>query len=273
MIRPSPQNFSGPVRYSINSIHLAAFALLISFMAGCAVPPLKPLVPTAEETTKQQRLERAQTNLNDGLKKYDSGTFDEAFQNFLLALDSGQLTLAEQLTARKHMAFIHCLSGREANCKEEFEKAIALDPKFDLSPAEAGHPTWGPIYRLARTEIELRRSGRALPAPVVKSQSLVEKLMLEAMKAYDDADYNKAIKSFQDTLKERLTDAEQITAHKLIAFSYCLTNRMTLCRAAFEPIFKLNANFDLDPAEAGHPSWGPSFRAVKAKQKPALPKK
>ena len=121
MIRPSPQNFSGPARYSI---HVAAFVVLISLIAGCAVPPLKPSLPTAEETTKQQRLERAQTNLNDGLKKYDIGGFDEAFQNFLLALDSGQLTLAEQLTARKHMAFIHCLSGREANCKEEFEKVI-----------------------------------------------------------------------------------------------------------------------------------------------------
>lgn len=270
MIRPSPQNFSGPVRYSI---HVAAFVVLISLIAGCAVPPLKPSLPTAEETTKQQRLERAQTNLNDGLKKYDSGGFDEAFQNFLLALDSGQLTLAEQLTARKHMAFIHCLSGREANCKEEFEKVIALDLKFDLTPAEAGHPTWGPIYRLARTEIELRRSGRALPVPPAKSQSLGEQLKLEGRKAYEDAEYNKAIKSFQDALKEPLTNAEQITAHKMIAFSYCLTNRMTLCRAAFEQIFNLNANFDLEPAEAGHPSWGPSFRAAKAKKNSALPKK
>ncbi len=270
MICSLPRKFSSSARCWVGP---AVYVALIYILAGCAVPQLKPALPTAEETTKQQRLERAQINLNEGLKKYDSGNFDEAFQNFLLALDSGQLTLAEQLVARKHMAFIHCLSGREANCKEEFEKVIALDPKFDLSPAEAGHPTWGPIHRLAQTEIELRRSGRAPPITATKGQSAGEHLKAEGMKAYEDADYNKAIKNFQDALKEVLTSADQVTAHKMIAFSYCLTNRMTLCRAAFDPIFKLNANFELEPAEAGHPSWGPSFRAAKAKQKSVSPKK
>lgn len=254
-------------------VRLATAFVLISFIAGCALPPQKPLPPTADEIAKQQRLSRAQANLTDGLKKYDAGSYDEAINYFLLALDSGQLTSPEQVTARKHMAFTHCLSGREANCKEEFEKIITLDPKFELSPAEAGHPIWGPIYRLARTEIELRRSGRAMPAATEKAMSPGEKLIQEATKTYDDADYNKAIKGFQDALKETLTNANQISAHKFMAFSYCLTNRMTLCRMEFETIFTLDAGFDLAPAEAGHPSWGPSFRAVKAKQKPAAPKK
>ena len=171
------------------------------------------------------------------------------------------------------MAFVHCLSGREANCMEEFEKVITLDPKFDLSPAEAGHPIWGPIYRLTRTEFELRRTGRTLPTTLVKPLTAGEKLMQDGMKSYEDADYTKAIKSFQDALKEALTEQNQMTAHKMLAFSYCLTNRTTLCRAEFEANFKLDANFDLAPAEAGHPAWGPSFRTVKAKRKSVLPKK
>lgn len=248
-------------------------AALLSLMAGCAVPPQKPSGPTAEEIAKQERVDRALTNLKDGLKKYDSGNYDEAMNNFLRALDSGQLPLPEQLMARKHMAFVHCLSGREANCKEEFEKIFTLDAKFDLTPAESGHPIWGPIFRLTRTESELRRTGRALPALVAKAMSPGERLLQEGLKTYEDAEYNKAIKSFQDALKEALTDANQMTAHKFMAFSYCLTNRTTLCRAEFESIFKIDANFDLLPAEAGHPSWGPSFRTVKAKQKTLSPKK
>jgi tetratricopeptide (TPR) repeat protein len=251
---------------------LGAAMALTAFFAGCAVPPQKPAGPTPEDIARQQRLERAQANLGDGLKKYDAGNYDDAMNNFLQALDSGQLPVADQLTARKHMAFVHCLSGREANCKDEFEKVITLDQKFELSAAEAGHPIWGPVYRLARTEFELRRSGRPLAAPA-KPLTPGEKLLQEGTKNYDDADYNKAIKSFQDALKEALPDASMVSAHKLIAFSYCLTNRMTLCRAEFEAIFKIDANFDLAPAEAGHPAWGPSFRTVKAKRKTVPPKK
>ena len=254
-------------------IRFSAAAALLSLMAGCAVPPQKPTGPTAEEIAKQERTDRALANLKDGLKKYDSGNYDEAMNNFLLALDSGQLPVSEQLMARKHMAFVHCLSGRETNCKEEFEKVITLDPKFDLTPAESGHPIWGPIFRLTRTESELRRSGRVLPVSAVKALSPGEKLLQEGLKTYEDAEYNKAIKSFQDALKEPLTDANQITAHKFMAFSYCLTNRTTLCRAEFESIFKMDAMFDLSPAETGHPSWGPSFRTVKAKHKSLSPKK
>jgi tetratricopeptide (TPR) repeat protein len=251
--------------------------ILVFIMAGCAFPTkTTPSAPSIEEITRQQRITRAQANLGDGLKKYERGSFDEAVNFFLAALDSGQLTLAEQLIARKHMAFVHCLGGREANCKEEFEKVIALDKKFDLSPAESGHPIWGPVYRLARTEIELRQSGRAIAAPTaepVNPMSAGDKLFQEARKSYDDADYNKSIKTFHEALKLPLTLADQIAAHKYIAFSYCLTNRMAQCRAAFEPIFKLDANFDLTPAEAGHPSWEPSFRAVKAKHQVASKKK
>lgn len=260
-------------RFANFRIRIATAFAFISFLAGCAIPPQQPSRPSAEDVAKQQRLTRAQANLADGLKKYDAGSYDETINYFLLALDSGQLTGPEQLNARKHMAFTHCLSGRESNCKEEFEKIITLEPKFELSPAEAGHPIWGPIYRLARTEIELRRSGRTMPVATEKSMSPGEKLIQDATKNYDDADYNKAIKGFQDALKEALTNANKIAAHKFIAFSYCLTNRMTLCRTEFESIFALDANFDLAPAETGHPSWGPSFRAVKAKQKSASPKK
>lgn len=246
---------------------------LIAILAGCAVNPPAPAVSAPEEQVRRQRIERAQNNLNDGLKQYEVGSYDEAMKRLLIALDSGVLSVPEQLNARKHMAFIQCVNNRELVCKEEFEKAFVLDPKFELTPAEAGHPTWGPVFRLVRTEIELRKSGKLLPAQVVKIPTPGEKNLAEAMKMYEAAEYQKAIKLFQDGLKETLAPADQIQAHKHLAFSYCLTNRLTLCRAEFEKILQLSPAFELDAAEAGHPSWGPPFRTVKAKQKQAPAKK
>ena len=270
MIRSIPTYGRHPRRIRI---HIVATILLLSLFAGCVQPPQKPVGISVEEVARLQRMERAQANLRDGLKKYDGGNNDEAIKSFLLALDSGQLAFSDQINARKHMAFIYCLSGREANCKEEFEKIIALDAKFELSQAEAGHPTWGPIFRLTRTEIDLRKSGRGLPATPSKAVPPGEKLLAEGMEAYDVADYNKAIKSFQDALKETLSATNQVLAHKFIAFSYCLTYRTMLCRIEFEAVIKADPNFDLAPAEAGHPYWGTAFRDVKSKQKNTVPKK
>lgn len=251
----------------VAGIFFSVFAALS--ISGCVVPP-KPVAnaPAAEDLVRQQRLERAQAHLADGLKRYDAGTYDESVRSFLLALDTGLLNPTQQITARKHMAFMHCVSGREAACKEEFEKAFALDAKFELTPAEAGHPTWGPVFRQLKTEIDIRKSGRSLQLPP-KPLTAAEKLIVEATTAYDAADYNKAIKSYQDALKESVTDEDKIRATKFMAFSYCLSNRPSLCRAEFEKLLLLKPDFDLEPAEAGHPSWGPSFRTVKIKQKAA----
>ena len=244
--------------------------LVAAVLAGCATP-VQQSGPTPEEVAKQERLERANGSLAEGLKQYDAGNYDAATKGFLVALDSGLLGVAQQLNARKHMAFIQCVSSRESNCKEEFEKAFSLDPKFDLSAAEAGHPTWGPVFRNVKSELEARRSGRSAVMPTVKLQTAGEKLIAEAMTAYDAADYNKSAKGFQDALKEALSMEDQLKARKLTAFSYCLSNRMTLCRLEFDKILQAKADFDLLPAEAGHPSWGPSFRAAKSRAKTPAP--
>ncbi len=251
---------------------IASWTVLALIVAACAVNPStppKPVGPSAEDLAKQQRIQRAQTALSDGLKQYEQGAFEDAMKSLLIALDSAVLTVPQQLNARKHIAFIQCVNNREVVCKEEFEKAFALDPKFELTAAESGHPTWGPIYRLVKTEIELKKAGKGLPAPVVKLPTPGEKAIAEARKAYDEADYTKAVKLFQDALKENLTAPEKILTLKFTAFSYCLTNRLTLCRSEFEKILQLDPNFELDAAEAGHPSWGPPFKTVKAKQKQA----
>ncbi|MBI3716407.1 MAG: TssQ family T6SS-associated lipoprotein [Betaproteobacteria bacterium] len=244
---------------------IAGCGMAFALLAACVAPPSQT-GPSPEEVAKQQRVDRAQSSFNEAVKQYDAGNYDDSLKNFLLALDSGVLNVLQQVSARKTLAFIHCLSNREPNCKEEFEKAFALDAKFELSPAEAGHPIWGPVYRTVRTELAFRKSGRPVPAAPAQA-SAAELAINEAMAEYDAAEYNKAIKLFQG-VKDSATIGERVKALKFTAFSYCLSGRSTLCRGEFEKIFALQPEFDLEPAEAGHPSWGPSFRAVKAKQKP-----
>jgi Tfp pilus assembly protein PilF len=84
-----------------------------------------------------------------GLRQYEDGNYGEAAKQLQTAIDQG-LSSANRVTAHKHLAFIHCASGRTAACRDEFRKALAINPDMQLSPAEAGHPSWGPVFRSAK---------------------------------------------------------------------------------------------------------------------------
>jgi Tfp pilus assembly protein PilF len=84
--------------------------------------------------------------LSAGLKQYENGEYEESAKNLQEALELG-VSDRERVAAHKHLAFIHCSAERERQCRDEFRKALAVDPALDLAPAEAGHPVWGPIFR------------------------------------------------------------------------------------------------------------------------------
>jgi Tfp pilus assembly protein PilF len=81
-----------------------------------------------------------------GMSQYEAGEYVEAQKSLQGALEAG-IPLQDQISARKHLAFIHCVSGRQAQCREEFRRALDLNPQLELDPAEAGHPSWGPVFR------------------------------------------------------------------------------------------------------------------------------
>jgi hypothetical protein len=81
-----------------------------------------------------------------GLKQFDDGDYDASAKSLNLALERG-LQPKDQVTAFKHLAFIHCANNRVSACRDEFRKALTMDPTLELSPAEAGHPVWGPVFR------------------------------------------------------------------------------------------------------------------------------
>lgn len=81
-----------------------------------------------------------------GLKQFDDGDYDASAKSLQIALERG-LPAKDQVSAYKHLAFIHCANNRVGACREEFRKALTMDPSLELSSAEAGHPVWGPVFR------------------------------------------------------------------------------------------------------------------------------
>lgn len=94
-----------------------------------------------------QAQSKAQQELAAGVASYEDGAYKQASRQLQNALSLGLESGAEQARAHKYLAFMHCVDKRQKQCRDEFGKAMAADPAFDLTPAEAGHPTWGPEFR------------------------------------------------------------------------------------------------------------------------------
>ena len=121
-----------------NVRRLLAVLIGAAALAGCAEGPVKEISRIFERKGEPQ--------LQTGIKNYDEGRLPQAQSNFDNALAAG-LNRGDQITAHKYLAFIHCVSKRDRQCRAHFRSALELDPNFDLQPAEAGHPMWGPVFR------------------------------------------------------------------------------------------------------------------------------
>ncbi|MBI2305871.1 MAG: TssQ family T6SS-associated lipoprotein [Rhodocyclales bacterium] len=135
---------------------LPALAALSLFVAGCATPPAAdtaaapattPAAETKAAAAPAATPSKAQQELAAGVASYENGQHKNAARQLQAALDAGLESKAELAQAHKYLAFIHCVSRREKQCRDEFRKALDADPDFALTPAEAGHPTWGPVFR------------------------------------------------------------------------------------------------------------------------------
>jgi Tfp pilus assembly protein PilF len=200
---------------------------LVPVLSGCAV--LQDLV----QATK------AQVALVEGLRQYDAGAYDASTKKLLGAIELG-LGAGDRAIAHKHLAFIHCASNRERQCREEFRKALAADPALKLAEAEGGHPVWGAIFR--------SMSGSAA---------------LDAgLRQYEQGDYAESAKNLQTAIDVGLPDNERGNAHKHLAFIHCSANRERQCREEFRKALAADPSTQLDAAESGHPVWGPIFRSM-----------
>lgn len=150
-----------------SSLRRNLFSLLAATLlcAACATtkdaePEAPP--PAAKETREAAKAaktatppapqpDKAQQELSAGIASYENGAYKTAARQLQSALTLGLEGRANQAKAHKYRAFMHCVGQRERQCRDEFRKALEADPAFDLSPAEAGHPTWGPVFRKLKT--------------------------------------------------------------------------------------------------------------------------
>ncbi len=90
--------------------------------------------------------------VNNGIKSYEDGNYAASMSTLHALVSNKTAKKNEKVIAYKYLAFINCVSPtlpkeqRERMCRDSFKKAFELNPSFNLSPAEAGHPVWGPIF-------------------------------------------------------------------------------------------------------------------------------
>src|SRR5688572_22906778 len=113
-------------------IHNVVGAIALAALApGCAdmqktQEPAAPK-PAAPQITENQLRTRANEQLQQGVTQYQAGDYENATKSLTASLDHGLLSKADQSRARKLLAFMHCVSGREAQCRDEFRKAFEIN--------------------------------------------------------------------------------------------------------------------------------------------------
>ena len=229
-------------------------AALVSALAGCATQQMRDLRAMFKPSKGYYALQL-------GMQQFEDAGYVDAARHLQLALDMG-LTGVERAEAHKVLAFIHCASGREAACREEFQRAFASDPEFMLNDAERGHPVWGPVFASVKAGGGARKAA-AEPAEA-KVAPNAEPGLQAGLRLYENGAYAESAKSLQAAIDQGLATADRARAHKYLAFIHCASSREQLCRDEFRKALADDPALDLAPAEAGHPIWGPIFRAVKA---------
>ncbi|GAB1232153.1 TssQ family T6SS-associated lipoprotein [Ferrigenium sp. UT5] len=119
--------------------------LIPLLLAGCG-----SIIGTCDDGRGGIRLfgkSEAEYKLNRGLKDYEDGNYINSMNALQDVLETKLANKEDKVIAYKYLAFIHCISSREMLCKEYFRKVLLIDPTFELSPAEVGHPLWGPAFR------------------------------------------------------------------------------------------------------------------------------
>ena len=113
-------------------------------------------------------------------------------------------------------------------------------------------------------------AGCATPPPPAPRSGLAdlmerpaERALIDGIRAYDDGQYAQAEAALRQALTGGLASGrDRASAHKLLAFITCTSDRVSDCEAAFRAARAADPAFALSRPEAGHPLWGPVYRRV-----------
>lgn len=111
------------------------------------------------------------------------------------------------------------------------------------------------------------------PPPPTASASIAalyqrpaERSLVEGIRLYEEASFERAEAALRRALSEGLADRrDQAVAYKYIAFISCAFNRLAECESSFESALAADPDFELNDKEIGHPIWGPVYRRVAAR--------
>jgi Tfp pilus assembly protein PilF len=129
---------------------LLSCAMAGVLLSGCAEMPFfgdsKSAPRRAESSARSDQIA-----LREGIRLYNEGEFNAAIKR-LSSKDIANGSTATRVAALKYTAFSYCVTDRSEQCRQSFERALKLDPKFDLAPGEHGHPQWGPVFTRAKRD-------------------------------------------------------------------------------------------------------------------------
>jgi len=124
------------------NIRILMLILAMLLTAGCQNGPFKDF---------GAKRYAGNSYLEEGVQNYEEGNYRVAKRRLQFALEEG-LSRPDRVNAHKYLAFIACVSSQQLSCREEFAIALELDPTFELSAAEAGHPIWGPMFKSVKAK-------------------------------------------------------------------------------------------------------------------------
>lgn len=154
------------------------FLTTVVLLTGCAARPIvdeasqQPVVKTPPTVTGSTPSVATSTPspgvisqpgtlaLAEGVDLYNQGQFQAAIRKLQDTPEIWTNSASAQVEAYKYLAFSQCVTRQTTQCRQSFERLLNLSPSFELSRAEAGHPTWGPVFKTAQQAVR-----KILPSP------------------------------------------------------------------------------------------------------------
>jgi len=128
--------------------------------APAAVAPPVAAPPAPAPAARAPEVSDGRRRIERGVAQYEQGRYAEAIRTLKDAPEIAAEPAELRLRALKTLAFSQCLLEQVGACRRTFDALLALDPAFRLAPAEAGHPSWGPVFARARAALPKQK-----PAP------------------------------------------------------------------------------------------------------------
>ncbi len=128
-------------------------ALTVLTLAGCASTTAHgPGAASSSSAAAAASATSPPSGLAEGVALYNKGDYNGAIKRLGLADVTGG-PKAVQLAGLKYSAFSYCVTARQLLCRQQFDKALKIDPAFDLAAGEYGHPLWGPVFVKAKKAV------------------------------------------------------------------------------------------------------------------------